>query len=68
MVSDIHGQKIKTTRPMTAKEIRDEGWYEGTTVIVLENGVKLYASQDSEGNGSGALFGSRPDGSQFALC
>ena len=71
MAEDIIGQKIKTIRPMTNAEMKSEGWYEDCngkpTVIVLENGVKLYPSQDPERNGAGALFGSRPNGSQFAL-
>ncbi len=71
MADDIIGQKVKTIRDMTATEMDAEGWdhdnFGNPTVIVLENGVKLYPSRDSEGNGGGALFGSRPDGTQFGL-
>ena len=30
-----------------------------SAVLVLDNGDKIYASQDYEGNGPGALFGVR---------
>jgi len=72
MPDNIIGQKIKTVRVMTSAEMDAEGWDEDNfhgnpTVIVLQNGVKLYPSRDSEGNGGGALFGSRPDGTAFSV-
>jgi hypothetical protein len=51
------GQTIVNVRPMTQEEIDAEGWYSGTTVIELSNGVRIYASRDEEGNDAGCLFG-----------
>jgi len=63
----IVGQKIKTMRPMTRDEMEEQYWDGEGTVLVLENGVKLYPSRDSEGNGPGVIFGTRPDGTHFGL-
>ena len=55
----IIGAKIVDIRKMTTKEANLEGWDLGRNdcmVLVLDNGIKMYASQDYEGNGSGALF------------
>ena len=55
----IEGSKIVKVREMTTKEAIAEGWslrHNGCRVLELDNGVKLYASQDYEGNGPGALF------------
>ncbi len=55
----IEGSKIVKVREMTTKEAIAEGWslrYNGCRVLELNNGIKLYASQDYEGNGPGALF------------
>ena len=44
---------------MTKKEAENEAWdlsHDGCRVLVLDDGIKLYASQDYEGNGPGALF------------
>ena len=60
----ILGGKIVSIRPMTQKEATGEGWDLGRNncmVLVLNNGVKLYASQDYEGNGPGALFFTKDD-------
>ena len=56
-MENVVGQKIVKVRPMTDEEKDDEGWYRGTAVIELENGVLLYPSSDEEGNDAGALFG-----------
>ena len=67
----IEGQKIVRMRPMTSSEIRDAGWkgmsYFTPLALELENGVILFASQDEEGNGPGAMFATQPDGEQFTL-
>ena len=64
----IIGQKIKEFRPMTNAEIKAEGWHSRTaTVIVLENGTKIYPSSDEEGNDSGVLFGVTPEGKQVSF-
>lgn len=64
---EIEGQKIVKIRPMTPVEQKVEYWHKPATVIILENGVRLYASQDSEGNGPGTIFGRSPCGSHFGL-
>ena len=59
---------------MTKEELDVEGWETGrhtpptVLVLVLDDGTKLYPSQDEEGNGPGALFGINPDGENFMLC
>ena len=55
----IEGSKIVKIRDMTTREAIAEGWslrHNGCRVLELDNGIKLYASQDYEGNGPGALF------------
>jgi hypothetical protein len=56
-MDNVTGQKIVKVRPMTEEEKDREGWYRGTTVLELSNGVLLYASSDEEGNDAGAMFG-----------
>jgi len=59
----IIGHKIIKLRTMTDAEAKREGWEddrERPAVLELENGVLLYPSCDSEGNGSGVLFGYDP--------
>ena len=58
-MNNLEGAKIVRIREMTRKEADNEGWdlsHNGCRVLVLDNGIKLYASQDYEGNGPGALF------------
>ena len=63
----IEGQKIVEVRPLTRKEIDQEGWTNGHTIcLILENGAKLYPSRDYEGNDGGALFGTY-NGDSFAI-
>ena len=55
----IEGSKIVKIRNMTTREAIAEGWslrHNGCRVLELDNGIKLYASQDYEVNGPGALF------------
>ena len=62
--SNLEGSKIVKIREMTKKEADAEGWElyrNGCRVLVLDNGIKLYASQDYEGNGPGALFFTEKD-------
>ena len=59
MANNLEGAKIVNIRDMTKKEAKAERWdlcRDGCRVLVLDNGIKLYASQDYEGNGPGALF------------
>jgi hypothetical protein len=67
MEVELVGQRIKNIRNSTNAERVKEGWDQNFQVIVLENGNKLYPSQDYEGNGSGALFGKTKSGKTFAL-
>ena len=57
--NNLEGSRVVRIREMTKKEADVEGWdlrHNGCRVLVLDNGIKLYASQDYEGNGPGALF------------
>ena len=65
---DILDAKIVNLRPMTKAEMNNEDW-DGPVpvVVVLDNGTKLYASRDDEGNGPGALFGVNKAGNSFAF-
>ena len=59
MSNKIEGAKIVKIRQMTEEEANLEGRSldrNGCRVLVLSNGITLYASQDYEGNGPGALF------------
>jgi hypothetical protein len=61
------GQKIKTIREMTDVEMANEDWhgYQAGVMLVLEDGTKIFPSQDPEGNGPGCLFGINKDGSFY---
>jgi hypothetical protein len=65
------GRTITEARPMTPKEGAAEGWLlrpdDRPTVLVLDDGTRLYAAQDAEGNGPGVFFGVNGDGSSFLL-
>ena len=59
MAKDLEGARIIKIREMTRKEADKEGWdlgRDGCRALELSNGTVLYASQDYEGNGPGALF------------
>lgn len=66
---NILGKKIVAFRRMTEKELEAEGWDDsrGCSVIILNDGTKLFPSKDEEGNGPGAWFGETKDGQQFGL-
>jgi hypothetical protein len=69
MADSFVGQKIKDIRPMTSAEHEAECWDEDNfnipVVVELENGAKLYASRDPEGNGAGAMFAMDEKGNQL---
>ena len=67
MKSNLVGRRIFDVKPMSRPEIEAEGWDAGTVMIVLDDGTKLYASQDDEGNGPGALFGKDKKGVAFRV-
>jgi len=61
-LQDLVGRTIVEVRPMTDEEKYAEGWehFVGSPlVLILDNGLKLYPSEDEEGNGPGALFGAK---------
>lgn len=61
----IIGHTIQDVRYMTDEELEAEDWGDWggrPVVLVLDNGAKLYPSQDPEGNGPGAMFGADDDG------
>ena len=69
-MNDLEGKKIVKIREMTKKEAENEAWnlsHNGCRVLVLDNGIKLYASQDYEGNGPGALFYVTKDKKAYAV-
>ena len=69
-MDNLEGAKILKIRDMTKKEAENESWdlsHDGCRVLVLDNGIKLYASQDYEGNGPGALFFVTKDNKAYAI-
>jgi hypothetical protein len=52
----LMGRKVTHVRYLTDAEIKELGWYEKSLVITFDNGLSIFASQDDEGNGAGALF------------
>lgn len=66
-MNSLIGKKVKAVREMTYEEMLSEHWdyQEGAMVIVFEDGTKVYASVDYEGNGAGALFGTYSNGKKF---
>lgn len=65
------GQRLKSIRPMTKKELDSQYWdhrpWEVPMVLEFEDGSIIFASQDGEGNGPGALFGVDGKGKNFSL-
>jgi hypothetical protein len=62
-------QKITEIRKLTKEELEEQGWEDcaeahiaSAAVLVLEDGTKIFPSQDDEGNGPGTLFGILPNG------
>lgn len=52
----LQGRTIKSVRYLTDKEMESLDWYASAVVLILDNGQLLWASQDDEGNGPGAIF------------
>lgn len=65
------GLKVTNVRMMTTDEMFNEGWEEsfGGFPVVLEfnDGSKVYASSDPEGNDAGCLFGVTKDGQEIVV-
>ena len=68
-VSNINlvGRKIVALRQMTKRELAREGWDGQAIAIILDDGTVLFPSQDEEGNGPGAIFGTDSKGAGFGL-
>lgn len=66
----IEGQEIVEVRKMYNSEMIEEGWNTGGSnpvVLILENGVKIFPSQDYEGNGPGCMFGNGEAGTKIRV-
>ena len=50
------GKKIVDIDYLTEKELDEIGWSRSAAVFTLNDGQIIYASQDDEGNGPGAIF------------
>lgn len=65
------GLRVTNVRKMTNNEKKIEGWdfYERAEPVVIEfeDGSKIYASQDPEGNGPGEIFGVTRLGTQIIV-
>ena len=65
------GLVVKEVRMMNDSELEEEGWENGwgdyPVVIVFNDGSKIYASQDPEGNGPGCIFGFTSDGTSVMV-
>ena len=63
-------KQIVEIREITQEELDSEDWDEhnGSPVIVLADGTRLYASCDYEGNGPGAIFTLDAKGEHGAWC
>jgi len=55
----MEGRKIVKVRLQTETEMDSEGWNKPSPVLELDDGTLLYPSRDYEGNGPGALFGTK---------
>ena len=60
------GLKVTEVRMMNKLELDAEGWESSwggfPVVLIFEDGSKVYASSDPEGNESGCLFGITKNG------
>jgi hypothetical protein len=65
------GLRCTNVRWLTQDEANEEGWddirWNNTAVIEFNDGSKIYASCDPEGNGPGSIFGSLKDGTMFTV-
>jgi hypothetical protein len=50
------GRRIVEVRYMTDAEMSEHYWTSRALVLVLDNGLRVYAAEDEEGNGAGALM------------
>lgn len=70
-MTELVGRTIREVRQMTPAELNEERWDAGPgdcpVTLVLDDGTKLYATRDPEGNGPGALFGVDARGASFGI-
>ena len=66
-MQELIGKVIIEVRVMSKGEMAAEGWSgKEPEILILNDGTKLYPSEDIEGNGPGCLFGIR-DGKCFSM-
>lgn len=65
----IIGKTVVSVSHMNEYEMEREGWdhYSPTTVIEFDDGTKIFASSDEEGNGPGCMFGYTPGGDSIYI-
>ena len=65
------GLKVTDVRMMTKEELENECWDESwgsfAVVLIFEDGSKVYASSDPEGNDVGCLFGMTKNGTAVTI-
>jgi hypothetical protein len=65
------GLEIVEVRMMTKDELAKEGWDESfgnyPVMLILEDGGRIYASSDPEGNDVGCLFGMTGKGEEITI-
>jgi len=61
------GHTIESVRMLSESEVDGMGWTSGCLVIQFDDQSIIFASQDDEGNGPGALFGQTPDGNSLTF-
>lgn len=65
------GLKVSNVRMMTKLELSAEGWEESyggfPVVIEFNDGSKVYASSDPEGNNAGCIFGLTKNGESIIV-
>ena len=65
------GLRVADVRMMTKAELENECWEDNwgsfAVAIIFEDGSKVYASSDPEGNDVGCLFGETKDGQQVVI-
>ena len=58
---------IVEVRYLSPAECQQLMWDRASVVIVLDNGMCIYAARDAEGNDAGALHGVLQSGEEFVL-
>jgi hypothetical protein len=62
----LRGRKIKSIGKLSAKQMKDMMWDgEAPATLVFDDGTRLYASRDPEGNGPGQIIIRMPNGKEY---